>query len=291
MTRARVSGRERVRGALLMLSAIGVFALTDVATKWLSSGYGGAQVIALRCAAALVLAGPVALRAGSVAPSRIGLHLLRGALMLGAAGSMFHAFARLSLFDAYVVFFTAPFLTMVAAVLLLGERVSARAWSWVGLGFAGVLMAAGPGVTGGGPWTGYLAAFTGTACYALMMVVTRRLGSGEGLAVALAIPATMGVVLVGPIAALEWVRPSAADAAVLALNGVLWALANLTLTAAVRAAEPSRLAPLDFTAMVYALVFDALVFRLSPDPAALAGAAVVMLACLGHQRHQRRERG
>ena len=39
-----------MRGALLMLGAIGLFALTDVATKWLSAGYGGGQVIALRCA-------------------------------------------------------------------------------------------------------------------------------------------------------------------------------------------------------------------------------------------------
>lgn len=279
-----------MRGALLMLGAIGLFALTDVATKWLSTGYGGAQVIALRCAAALVLAGPLALRAGAIPAARLRFHLARGALMLGSAASMFHAFARLSLFDAYVVFFTAPFLTMAAAVALLGERVALRAWGWAGLGFAGVLLAAGPGATGGGPWTGYLAAFAGTACYALVMIATRRLGSSEGLAVAIALPAAMGVVLVGPLAALAWVPPSPADAAVLALNGALWTAANLTLTAAVRAAEPSRIAPLDFTAMVYALVFDALVFGLSPDPAALGGAAVVVAACLGHQRDQRRER-
>jgi drug/metabolite transporter (DMT)-like permease len=279
-----------VRGVVLMVVGIALFALTDVTTKWLSAGYGAAQVIAIRCGTALLVAGPLAWRQGGIAPRRLPLHLLRGVLIVTAAFAFFHAFARLPLFDAYVVSFTAPFMTMALAIPVLGEQVGAAAWAWAGLGFGGVMIAVAPGLTGGGAVIGYGAALIGTASYAGMKIVTRRLGTGEGLAAAMAVPAGLGVVVAGPLAAATWVAPPAADAALLVLNGALWGVGNAVVTAAVRAAEAARIAPIDFTAMVWAVVFDAMFFDARPGPAELAGAAVVVLACLGHQHDQRRRR-
>lgn len=279
-----------MRGVVLMLVGIVLFALTDVTTKWLSAGYGAAQVIAVRSAVALAVAGPLALRQGGIARRRLPLHLLRGALIVTAAFTFFVAFARLPLFEAYVVSFTAPFLTMALAIPFLGEGVPAAAWAWAGGGFAGVLIAVAPGLTGGGSAAGYAAAMAGTAAYAAMKVVTRRLGTGEGLAAAMAVPAGLGVAIALPFAAAAWVPPPPGEAALLVLNGALWGLGNAFVTAAVRAAEASRIAPLDFTAMVWALAFDALVFGLAPSPAALLGAALVVASCLGHQAALRRAR-
>lgn len=279
-----------MRGVVLMVVGIALFALTDVTTKWLSAGYGAAQVIAIRCGTALLVAGPLAWQQGGIAPRRLPLHLLRGVLIVTAAFAFFHAFARLPLFDAYVVSFTAPFMTMALAIPVLGEQVGAAAWAWAGLGFGGVMIAVAPGLTGGGAVIGYGAALIGTASYAGMKIVTRRLGTGEGLAAAMAVPAGLGVVVAGPLAAATWVAPPAADAALLVLNGALWGVGNAVVTAAVRAAEAARIAPIDFTAMVWAVVFDAVFFDARPGPAELAGAAVVVLACLGHQHDQRRRR-
>ncbi|WP_439580079.1 DMT family transporter [Elioraea sp.] len=290
MTRARGWDGGNVRGVVLMVVGIALFALTDVTTKWLSAGYGAAQVIAMRCGTALLVAGPLAWREGGIAPRRLPLHLVRGALIVAAAFSFFLAFARLPLFEAYVVSFTAPFLTMALAIPFLGEQVGASAWGWAGLGFGGVVISAAPGLTGGGSPLGYAAALAGTASYAGMKVVTRRLGTGEGLAAAMAVPATMGVLVAGPFAAASWVAPSVEDAALLVLNGALWGTGNAVITAAVRAAEASRIAPIDFTAMVWALLFDAAFFGVTPRLADLAGAAIVVAACLGHQRDQRRGR-
>lgn len=279
-----------MRGVVLMVVGIALFALTDVTTKWLSAGYGAAQVIAMRCATALLVAGPLAWRQGGIAPRRLPLHLLRGALIIAAAFSFFLAFARLPLFEAYVVSFTAPFMTMALAVPFLGEQVAAAAWAWAGLGFGGVLISVAPGLTGGGAAIGYGAALVGTASYAGMKIVTRRLGTAEGLAAAMAVPAALGVVVAGPFAALSWVAPPPEDAALLVLNGALWGIGNAVVTAAVRAAEASRIAPIDFTAMVWAVVFDAAFFDVRPGAMELAGAAVVVIACLGHQHGQRRRR-
>ncbi len=275
---------------MLMVTAIALFALVDVTTKWLAAGYGAAQVVGLRCLVGLIVAGPLAARDGGVGLRRLPLYLLRGALIIASAFAFFHAFAALPLFDAYIVFFLAPFLTMALAVAALGERVGARSWAWAGLGFAGVLVPVLPAVTGGGAVGGYGAALAGTVAYAGVMIVTRQLGAREGLAAAMAVPAALGTVVAMPFALLDWMPPSGADLVLLLLNGAFWSLANLALTAAVRASEPSRLAPLDFTAMVWALLFDATVFGLTPGATELTGAAVVIAACLGHQAEQRRLR-
>lgn len=286
------ASRRGFAGPALILVAIALFSANDVAMKLLSAGYGAAQVIAWRCTVGLALMGPVALvaarRRGGIPAARLRLQALRAALIHCSGLTFFVAFARLPLFDAYVVFFSAPFVTLALVRLMLGERVGHAAWGWAALGFAGVALALAPGVTGCGDVVGHLAAFAGTFAYALLMVVTRRLGPDATLAESMAIPAALGILAIGPFAAASWRGPTVADAALLSLTGLLWAGGNVSLTAAIRAASPARLAPYDFTAMVWAIAYDALVFATRPDGFGLAGAAVVVAACLGHARSDAR---
>jgi len=284
--------RMRLAGPALILAAIALFSANDVAMKLLSSGFGAAQVIAWRCTVGLALVGPAAAahaaRTRGMPSARLKLQLLRAGLIHTSGLTFFVAFARLPLFDAYVVFFTAPFVTLALARAILGERVARSAWAWAALGFAGVFVAVAPGLTGGGSGrsggVGYLAAFAGTCSYALLMVVTRRLGADARLSESMAIPALAGLVAIGPFAAAAWRTPSATDMALLSLTGVLWAGGNVALAAAIRHASPARLAPYDFTAMVWAIAYDALFFATTPSAVELAGAAMVVAACLGHAR-------
>ncbi|QXM24718.1 DMT family transporter [Elioraea tepida] len=285
--------RAGLAGPALILLAIALFSANDVAMKLLSAGFGAAQVITWRCGVGLALVGPVALaqaiRTRGIPRARLALQLLRAVLIHCSGLTFFVAFARLPLFDAYVVFFTAPFVTLALARVLLGEVVPRTAWLWASLGFAGVALALSPGIAsasgaGRGPLIGYLAAFAGTCSYALLMVVTRRLGPDARLAESMSIPALAGLAAIGPFAAMTWQAPSAADIVLLSLTGALWAGGNVSLTAAIRFASPARLAPYDFTAMVWAIGYDALVFGTAPGAVEVAGAAVVVAACLGHAR-------
>jgi len=284
--------RGGLAGPALILLAIALFSANDVVMKLLSSGYGAAQVITWRCVVGLLLMGPSALwqvaRTGGIPRSRLRLHLLRGALIHGSGLTFFVAFARLPLFDAYVMFFAAPFVTLALAVLLLGERVPRVAWGWAAIGFGGVALALAHGLSGEGDVVGYLAAAIGTCCYATLMVVTRKLGTDARLAEGMAIPALLGIVAIGPFAVAGWASPGLGDATLLSLTGVLWAGGNVLLAAAIRAASPSRLAPYDFTAMLWAIAYDATFFATWPGGAQLAGAGVVLAACLGHARSDAR---
>lgn len=281
-----------LKGPLLIILAIALFSANDVAMKVLSAGFGAAQVITWRCTVGLLLMGPPAVmqaaRTGGIPRARLRLQLLRGVLIHCSGLTFFVAFARLPLFDAYVVFFSAPFVTLALVGVMLVETVRRAAWGWAALGFAGVAVAMAHGLSGRGDVVGYLCAALGTCAYATLMVVTRWLGPDARLAEGMAIPALLGILVVGPFAAAIWAPPTLADAALLSLTGTLWALGNVSLAAAVRAASPQRLAPYDFTAMLWAVIYDVAFFATWPGLLEVAGAVLVLIACLGHARSDAR---
>lgn len=284
--------RASLVGPALIILAIALFSANDAAMKLLSAGFGAAQVITWRCSVGLLLMGPAAWaqasRTGGIPRARLRLQLLRGVLIHCSGLTFFVAFARLPLFDAYVVFFSAPFVTLALVRLMLAEAVRRAAWGWAALGFGGVALAMAQGLSGQGDPLGYLAAAAGTCAYATLMVVTRRLGPDARLGEGMAIPALLGIAAVGPFAVASWSPPSLPDAALLSLTGALWALGNVSLAAAIRAASPQRLAPYDFTAMLWAILYDAAFFSTFPGTLELAGAAIVLAACLGHARSDAR---
>lgn len=270
-------------GPAWMVLGIAIFALLDVNTKWLSAEYGMGQVLLVRYVVMLVLLLPFAGRA-ALRP-RMGLHVARGLLMLFSSMTFFHAFANLPLFDSYVVFFTAPFMVMALARFMLDERVPAAAWGWALFGFVGVVVALSPRLAAdaahaAGP---LLAALAGTLAYALVLILTRR-AAGTPLSALMLWPAGIGCVGSVPLAALDWTPPGALDLALLAANGGFWAGALACISRAVQLAPPSRLAILDFTAVVWVIGFDRFVFGYRIGGVELAGAAVVLLACLAHAR-------
>ncbi|MCK8784950.1 DMT family transporter [Roseomonas sp. NAR14] len=275
-------------GPALMLAGIGLYALLDTNTKWLSAGYGLAQVVGARCVsgllAVLLLALLLPRLAGPLGTGRPGLHLLRSAAAVGASVSYYFAFSRLSLAEGYLMFFTAPFLGLAMSALALREKVPAAVWGWCAVGFGGVALAVAPQLAAGGDWRAYLAALLGSLCHATVMTVNRRLRGEHGLARLLLWPCLLGTVLLLPFALGEWQAPQGADWGLLAMSGLLWGGASVSIALAFRQAPASRLAPLEFSALVWSLALDLLFWGVLPRPALLLGAAVVVVACLMSQR-------
>jgi len=271
-----------------MLLGLGLFAVLDTNSKLLSTGYPVSQVLLFRHVLLVVLlfaaravwpgAGG---RLGTVAPGR---HLVRAAAMMGASVGYFLAFRTLSLADGYLVFFTAPFMTLGLAAWLLRERLPAAAWGWAGLGFVGVLIAMLPDLRAGGTWVAYLCAFLGTICHAIVMTANRGLRHEGGFARLVVWPAAVAVPILLPFAIAEWQPPPMADALALLANGVLAGAANLCLAVAFRLANAARLAPLEYSALVWGVTFDVLVWNAWPGIWTLAGAVVIVVACVMSQR-------
>jgi len=277
-----------VRGPLYIVAAMALFALLDANSKLLSGTYPVEQVVAIRYATLLV----VLFAARAVAPGLGGrldtahpfLHLARAGCMLGSGVGFFQALRTIPLAEGYLVYFTAPFLTLGLAALVLGERTGPAVWGWSLLGFAGVALAMWPGLSAEGPWGAYLWALFATACYAAVLTINRLLRHETGAAALILWSSLPGLLVLAPFAALGWVAPDLPDLLALAANGLFAGAATLCLAIAFRHDSAARLAPLEFSALLFAVALDLAVWGVLPTAWTLAGAAIVVFALVMSQR-------
>ncbi len=279
-----------MRGPLLLLAALGLFAALDTNSKLLSGHYPPAQVVGARYAALLALLLLARLlvpgAGGPLGSLRPGAQVLRAAGMLGASFGFLLSLRGLSLAEGYLVYAVAPFLTLALSALVLRERVPTAAWGWCAAGFGGVLLAMWPGLAASDPGAveAYLWGIFATGCYAGVLTLNRALRDEPGTARLLLWGFAPGLAATAPFLVTEWVAPTPLDAAALAVNGVLSGGAALCLAGAFRRAPASRLAPLEFSALAWAVAFDLGVWGRLPGGWTLAGAAVVVLSGIMSQR-------
>ena len=286
------------KGPLLLVGAMALFALLDANSKLLAGRYGADQVLIIRYGTLLILLGALRLlwrgAGGPIATPRPGLHLLRALCMAGSAYGFFLAFRDIPLAEGYLVYFTAPFFTLLLAALVLGERNGRAVWFWSAIGFLGVMVAMLPALTASAsavPWRAYAWAFLGTLTYAGFLTLSRILRAEQNPARLIFWSSGPLLLAILPFAIAEWVAPNAYDWAALIANGLFAGGATLALAIAFSIDRAARLAPLEFTALVFALILDAAIWQLWPGGWTLAGAAIVVFACLMSERAARREGG
>jgi drug/metabolite transporter (DMT)-like permease len=264
--------------------------MLDAISKTLSAEHSVWQVLLVRFAT--ILAVVFALRAirpgwgGALRTRFPRIHLARACVMLGSATCFFLAFSHLPLVEGYLVFFTSPFFVLALAAVALRESVPRAAWGWVAFGFAGVAIGLAPGLLGGvgGPAIGYLWALLGTLFYSTTFVLNRSLRHEPGVARVMVWPALLGLIVMLPPGLWHWRAPDAAALALMVANGVIVGAATAALAEAFRHASASRLAPFGYSGLVWSTGFDLALFGLVPGWTTLAGAALVVFACLMSER-------
>ncbi|MEI6162159.1 MAG: DMT family transporter [Roseococcus sp.] len=283
-----------MRGPLLLMAGIGLFGLLDANSKLLAGDFSAAQAIFLRHAVLLALLfvfrGAFGWPGGPFRTAHPLLHGLRACSMLTAGLTFYVAVRYLSLADAYLIFFTAPFMTLVLARVFLKERVPRAAWLWSGVGFCGVMIALAPQLGEGGSLIGFGCALLGTVAYAVNITLNRGLRAEPGIARLVLWPSLFGVLATGPLAAFYWTAPSALEWAQLLLNGLLAGGATILLALALRHGGPARLAPFEFIALPLSVTLDLLVFGNRPGLEVILGGVVVVLACVMSERAVSRAR-
>ena len=180
---------------------------------------------------------------------------MRSVLVAMTATLFFYALSVLPLIDAIGVSFTAPFFVVLFGALMLGERLDARIWLALGLGVAGMLIILGgqlgQSTYSDGAWIGALAAVGSTLTYALSMVLLRARARKDPLLIIVLMHSLgPGLILAAP-ALWVWVPPTASDMVLFTAMGGLGFVGHLALGLAFSRAEAARLAPVEFTALVW----------------------------------------
>jgi len=261
-----------------MLLAIAMFSLMDTVMKLFAAHYPAMQVAALRGMTSLPLVLVyVGWRGGFSCMFKVRwpLHFLRGALGIAMLSLFAFALKKLSLAEAYTIFFIAPALIAALSVVFLKEVVNPARWIAIGVGLVGVIIVLRP--TGTGMLTlGGLAVLGAAACYAVSAIAVRILGrtdSGEHMILWLMLMMSFGA---GVLAAPNWVAIRASDVWLLLAMAVTGFIGQIAITEAFNKGEASKIAPLEYTALAWGVLLDWLLWQALPDRFTLIGAAVII---------------
>ena len=270
--------RANLRSVYAMLLAIAMFSLMDTVMKLLAAHYPAMQVAALRGLTSLPLVlAYVGWRGGSssVFKVRWPLHILRGVLGIAMLSLFAFALKKLSLAEAYTIFFIAPALITALSVVFLKEVVDAARWSAIGVGLVGVIIVLRP--TGAGMLTlGGLAVLGAAACYAVSAIAVRILGrtdSGDNMILWLMLMMSVGA---SSLAAPGWLAIRASDLMLLLAMAVTGFIGQIAITEAFNKGEASKIAPLEYTALAWGVLLDWLLWQALPDRYTLIGAAIII---------------
>ncbi|WP_142847935.1 DMT family transporter [Telmatospirillum sp. J64-1] len=263
-------------GALLVLTAVFIFAVLDTITKYLSADYPVVMIAWGRYffhfvtigLGTLLLQGQAAWRT-----RRLKLHVLRAGMLVAVTLLMMSALARIPLADATAIAFVTPLLVILFSVLLLREKVGPHRWTAVALGLAGVLVILRPGAGLIDP--GALFALGMTVCYAGYQITTRVLSATESSITTLFYTALVGVAVMSLLVPFHWRWPDLEGWGLMVVLGVLGGGGHLLLIQALRLLPASAVAPLTYSQIVFATILGLVVFGHLPDLWTFVGAAMI----------------
>jgi drug/metabolite transporter (DMT)-like permease len=261
-----------------MLAAVATFSVMDLSIKQLSAWYPEIQVTFLRGAASLpllILATGAQGKWRDLVPHRWDLHLLRGILGVLMLWLFVFAVKALSLADAYSLFMSAPLLMTVLSIPLLREHVGWRRWCAVLTGLVGVIIVLRPSgtslITLGG-----LAAVGSALGYAISALTIRILSRTDTTAATVIWSLFFVAIISGGFCFSDWVPLQRAHVPWLLALGVSGAIGQHLITRAFSSANPAVLAPLEYTALAWGMLFDWLFWSTVPQLRMLTGALIII---------------
>lgn len=280
-----------VKGSLLFIAASVLFTGMIVLIKMASARLHVTEVLFFRQLIMVVLASPVIVAGwpGSVISSRPKLQVLRVFFAFGAMTLGFGALVHLTLAEATVIAFSKSFFMTILAIVFLHEIVAWPRWTALAVGFAGVLIIVWPkDGTALDYW--HLAALTSAVCVAVVMVVIRIL-SREDKPVTILTYQAVGVgLLLLPPTLWFWQMPTLEEWLLIAGIGAISVAAQYINILAIRSAEASALAPLEYTRLVFAAAAGLWFFNEWPTDQVWVGAAIIIAAAFFVVHREQRAR-
>ncbi|WP_112520101.1 DMT family transporter [Agrobacterium cavarae] len=271
-------------GVAVMLFGMLLFALNDAMGKFLVSTYSLGQVIAVRSIAAVIILLPIVWKAGLpklVNVERPGLQVARVFFSTAELFCFYFAVAALPLADVMTYWLAAPIYVAALSPFLLGEKVGWRRWTAIGIGFVGVLIALKP--SSASLTSAAFFSILGSAAFAFMMLSGRQLRNTPDTV--LAFWQIIGAGLAGVVAILVtpsgWIPiQSGFDLSLLALLGIVAMTAHVLVNRALKLADAATVAPLQYTLLLWAVIFGWLIFGDVPQLSIVIGAGLIVLSGL-----------
>ncbi|WP_421702831.1 DMT family transporter [Aliiroseovarius sp.] len=284
-------------GITSAITASMLFSINDTTIKFLSGDYALHQVVLIRSALALCLTClvliPLSGGFGQLRTRRLGVHALRGFLVVMANMLFFMGLAALPIAETTAIFFIAPLLITGFSVIFLGEHVGPRRWAAVLMGLVGVLVIIRPGAASFQPAA--LLPLASAVGYAGLHILTRKLGSTDSpvsmafyiQVIFILVSGAFGLALGsggfanGSSPSIEfltraWGSLNPGDAVYFVILGLASGLGGWMISRAYTLCEAGLAAPFEYSAMVLAVGFGWFVFGEWPDSWTWVGIGLIL---------------
>lgn len=203
---------------------------------------------------------------------------LRCLFTVGGLLCGFYAFTHLPMAEAYSLLFSAPILITLLAIPVLGERIKLFRGAAILLGLGGVYIVLSP--SGSSFSIDHGVALAGAFCVACTSVVTRKIGSREHGMTLILFPMLTNVIVSGVLMSFVYIPIPGSVLLKLAGIGILSVIGQWMMIQAYRTTQAQFVAPMQYSQMLWALIYGSLIFNESIDQRVLLGAAVIVLSGL-----------
>ncbi len=279
-------------GVMLMIIGLALYPLSDAFIKHLMGTYSVQQATFLRAITRLVPLFIATFFQGG--PLRIfstnhpKQHFIRLAVNLCYTYAFMYAFSKASLTVIYTLSYTSSFFMIILSALMLKENVSRERWIAVGVGMIGVIIAMRPGTN-----VFEMAAIIvliGTFLGALNKILMRRLAETEhSLAIAI-FPNVALIIVTAPFLITTWKSMPWEHWGLFAIVGVITAAGQYAIAQALRFAQGSILAPIDYSTFFWVVALDFFWWHKTVDRWTIIGALVIVGSNLFILYRARREK-
>lgn len=269
------------------IAAIGIasYSVMDAIMKDMSILHGAYSAVLWRSVAGVVLLGPIFVARRGSWPGRaaLALHFARGALAGTSVLLFFWGLVRVPMAQGVALTFLAPLIALLLAAATLGERIRRAAIGGSAVASIGVLVIAGGEVHGYGSTgtaLGSVAIVAASILYAGSLVLLRKQAQvADPLEVALFTSMVLGGLL---LAGAPWFSalPELADLPHIAGAATLGSVSAMLLAWAYGRAEAQVLAPVEYTAFVWAALLGWFVFGERVSLYTAGGAALIIAGCI-----------
>jgi len=185
----------------------------------------------------------------------------------------------LSLANAYSIFLAAPLIVTALSVPFLGERVDWRNWLAIAVGLVGVIVMLRP-TASSLISLGAIAALLSATAYALNIIALRKIARTDTTTGVVFWTITLMTVFASFIAVPEWVPLQREHWKWLLALGIFGAIGQHLLTEAFRSAPPAVVAPFEYTALLWGILIDWMIWSVLPASRVYVGGGIVIASGL-----------
>jgi S-adenosylmethionine uptake transporter len=269
--------QSNVIGALLSLAAFGIYATHDVFIKFLGSSYSPFQLIFFSGLLGFPLVTLAMMRDrtdGNLIPKHPVWTAIRTTTAVLNAVTGFYAFSVLPLAQCYAIFFAMPILITLMAIPLLGEKVGLHRGIAIVVGLLVVVVVLRPGQADLG--LGHISALTAALLGAATSVIVRKVGNSERAVVLMLYPMMANFVVMGLALPFVYVPVPPQHFAMMAGIAALGLLGGVLIIAAYRRAPAIIVAPMQYSQIIWAIVFGHFLFGEDIDLYTALGTGIII---------------